>query len=245
MNGRTALVTGGSRGIGAATALRLARAGADVAITYVTDREAAEDVVRKVEAAGRRGVALRADSGDAAEAADAVPRAADALGGGRLDVLVNNAGVGVLGPLEELTAADVDRVLAVNVRGVFLASRAAAARMGPGGRIVTIGSCLTQRVPGPGGTLYTMSKSALVGLTRALARELGGRGITANIVHPGPVDTAMNPADGPLADGQRAVTALGRFGVADEVASLVAYLAGDDAAYVTGAEFAVDGGHAA
>lgn len=245
MNGRTALVTGGSRGIGAATALRLARAGADVAITYVTDREAAEEVVRKVEAAGRRGVALRADSGDAAEAADAVPRAADALGGGRLDVLVNNAGVGVLGPLEELTAADVDRVLAVNVRGVFLASRAAAARMGPGGRIVTIGSCLTQRVPGPGGTLYTMSKSALVGLTRALARELGGRGITANIVHPGPVDTGMNPADGPLADGQRAVTALGRFGVADEVASLVAYLAGDDAAYVTGAEFAVDGGHAA
>ncbi|MGA5406905.1 SDR family oxidoreductase [Streptomyces lavendulocolor] len=245
MNGRTALVTGGSRGIGAATALRLARAGADVAITYVTDREAAEAVIRKVEAAGRRGVALRADSGDAAEAADAVPRAADALGGGRLDVLVNNAGVGVVGPLEELTAADVDRVLAVNVRGVFLASRAAAARMGPGGRIVTIGSCLTQRVPGPGATLYTMSKSALVGLTRALARELGGRGITANIVHPGPVDTAMNPADGPFADGQRAVTALGRFGVADEVASLVAYLAGDDAAYVTGAEFAVDGGHAA
>ncbi|MGA4864610.1 SDR family oxidoreductase [Streptomyces lavendulocolor] len=245
MNGRTALVTGGSRGIGAATALRLARAGADVAITYVTDREAAEDVIRKVEAAGRRGVALRADSGDAGEAADAVPRAADALGGGRLDVLVNNAGVGVVGPLEELTAADVDRVLAVNVRGVFLASRAAAARMGPGGRIVTIGSCLTQRVPGPGATLYTMSKSALVGLTRALARELGGRGITANIVHPGPVDTAMNPADGPFADGQRAVTALGRFGVADEVASLVAYLAGDDAAYVTGAEFAVDGGHAA
>ncbi|MEU0272010.1 SDR family oxidoreductase [Streptomyces sp. NPDC006307] len=245
MNGRAALVTGGSRGIGAAIALRLAREGADVALTYVRDEEAAQEVVRRIEATGRRWLALRADAGDAAGAADAVERAAGELGGGRLDVLVNNAGVGVLGPLESLTLADVDRVLAVNVRGVFLASRAAAARMGRGGRIVTIGTCMTQRVPGPGGTLYAMSKSALSGLTRALARELGGRGITANIVHPGPVDTDMNPADGPYADGQSAMTALGRFGVPDEVASMVAYLAGEEAGYVTGAEFAVDGGHAA
>ncbi|MFJ8586580.1 SDR family oxidoreductase [Streptomyces sp. NPDC093595] len=244
MNGRTALVTGGSRGIGAAIALRLAQEGADVAVTYVRDEDGAREVVRKVEAAGRRGLALRADAADAREQAGAVGRAAQALGG-RLDVLVNNAGVGVIGPLESLSPADVDRVLAVNVRGVFLASQAAAGIMGRGGRIVTIGSCMTQRVPGPGGTLYTMSKSALTGLTRALARELGGRGITANIVHPGPVDTDMNPADGPYADGQRAHTALGRFGVPDEVASMVAYLAGDAAAYVTGAEFAVDGGHAA
>ncbi|MFI6103111.1 SDR family oxidoreductase [Streptomyces sp. NPDC051310] len=244
MNGRTALVTGGSRGIGAAIALRLAQEGADVAITYVRDEDGAREVVRKIEAAGRRGLALRADAADAQEQAGAVGRAAQALGG-RLDVLVNNAGVGVIGPLESLSPADVDRVLAVNVRGVFLASQAAAGIMGRGGRIVTIGSCMTQRVPGPGGTLYTMSKSALAGLTRALARELGGRGITANIVHPGPVDTDMNPADGPYADGQRAHTALGRFGVPDEVASMVAYLAGDAAAYVTGAEFAVDGGHAA
>lgn len=244
MNGRTALVTGGSRGIGAAIALRLAQEGADMAITYVRDEDGAREVVRKIEAAGRRGLALRADAADAQEQAGAVGRAAQALGG-RLDVLVNNAGVGVIGPLESLSPADVDRVLAVNVRGVFLASQAAAGIMGRGGRIVTIGSCMTQRVPGPGGTLYTMSKSALTGLTRALARELGGRGITANIVHPGPVDTDMNPADGPYADGQRAHTALGRFGVPDEVASMVAYLAGDAAAYVTGAEFAVDGGHAA
>ncbi|QGV77811.1 SDR family NAD(P)-dependent oxidoreductase [Streptomyces ficellus] len=244
MNGRTALVTGGSRGIGAATALRLAQQGADVALTYVRDEEAAREVVRKVEATGRRGFALRADAGEAGEAAEVVERAARALGG-RLDVLVNNAGIGVLGPLENLTAADVDRVLAVNVRGVFLTSQAAAARMGRGGRIVTIGTCMTRRVPGPGGTLYTMSKAALVGLNRALARELGARGITANIVHPGPVDTDMNPADGPYADGQRALTALGRFGVPDEVAAMVAYLAGEDAAYVTGGEFSVDGGHAA
>jgi 3-oxoacyl-[acyl-carrier protein] reductase len=241
LNGKVALVTGGSRGIGAATALRLARDGADVAVTYVDGKEAAEDVVGRIEALGRRAVALRADSADAAEAAGAVERTAEALGG--LDVLVNNVGVGALGPLDGLSLADVDRVLAVNVRGVFLTSQAAAARMASGGRIITVGSCMTQRVPGPGGTLYATSKSALIGLTKALARELGERGITANIVHPGPTDTDMNPADGPYAAGQAAMTALGRFGTADEVASMVAYLAGAD--YVTGAEFAVDGGHSA
>jgi NAD(P)-dependent dehydrogenase (short-subunit alcohol dehydrogenase family) len=241
LNGKVALVTGGSRGIGAATALRLAREGAHVAVTYVNGKEAAEDVVRRIETLGRRAVALRADCADGEEAAGAVDRTAEALGG--LDVLVNNAGVGVLGPLSDLSLADVDRVLAVNVRGVFLTSQAAAARMPSGGRIITIGTCMTQRVPGPGGTLYATSKSALIGLTKALARELGGRGITANIVHPGPIDTDMNPADGPYAAGQAAMTAVGRFGAADEVASMVAYLAGAD--YVTGAEFAIDGGHAA
>ncbi|MBK3644162.1 SDR family NAD(P)-dependent oxidoreductase [Streptomyces sp. MBT33] len=241
LHDKVALVTGGGRGIGAATAVRLAREGADVAVTYVNGKEAAEDVVRRVEALGRRAVALRADSGDAAEAAGAVERAEELLGG--LDVLVNNAGVGVLGPLEDLSLADVDRVLAVNVRGVFLTSQAAAARMRPGGRIITIGTCMTQRVPGPGGTLYATSKSALVGLTKALARELGARGITANIVHPGPTDTDMNPADGPYAAAQAAMTAVGRFGTPDEVASTVAHLA--TAEYVTGAEIAVDGGHAA
>jgi len=241
LEGKVALVTGGSRGIGAATAVRLAREGADVALTYVNGKEAAQDVVRRIEALGRRAVALRADAADADEAAGAVGRAAESLGG--LDVLVNNAGVGVLGPLDGLSLADVDRVLAVNVRGVFLTSQAAAARMPSGGRIVTVGTCMTQRVPGPGGTLYATSKAALIGLTKALARELGTRGITANIVHPGPTDTDMNPADGPFAPDQAAMTALGRFGTAEEVADTVAYLAGAD--YVTGAEFAVDGGHSA
>ncbi|MEV2209989.1 3-oxoacyl-ACP reductase family protein [Streptomyces sp. NPDC050997] len=242
LNGKVALVTGGSRGIGAATALRLAQEGAHVAVTYVNGKEAAEDVVRAVRALGRQAVALRADSSDADEAAGAVERAAEALGG-RLDVLVNNAGVGLQGPLERLSVGEVDRVLAVNVRGVFLASQAAASRMGARGRIITIGTCMSQRVPGPGGTLYAMSKSALIGLTKALARELGARGITANIVHPGPIDTDMNPADGPYAQAQAAMTALGRFGTASEVAGTVAYLAG--AEYVTGGEFSVDGGHAA
>ncbi|MCM1967092.1 SDR family oxidoreductase [Streptomyces sp. NPDC002812] len=244
MNGNAvALVTGGSRGIGAATALRLARDGADVALTYVDDAEAARAVVGKIEALGRRGLVLRADARDAERAAGAVEETVRSLG--RLDVLVNNAGVGVLGPLEGLTLAEVDRVLSVNVRGVFLACRAAAGRMGRGGRIITIGSCMTQRVPGPGGTLYAMSKAALTGLTKALSRELGERGITANLVHPGPVDTDMNPADGPYAAAQSAVTALGRFGTPEEVAAMVSFLAGPDSAYVTGAEFSVDGGYAA
>ncbi|MEU3744611.1 MULTISPECIES: SDR family NAD(P)-dependent oxidoreductase [Streptomyces] len=243
MHGTAVLVTGGSRGIGAATAVRLAREGADVAFTYVRDEAAAEKVVARIEAAGRTALPLRADAADAGDAAGAVEWAADALG--RLDVLVNSVGVGVLGPLESLTLADVDRVLAVNVRAAFLASQAAAGRLPEGGRIVTIGTCMTKRVPGPGATLYATSKAALTGLTKALARELGGRGITANLVHPGPVDTDMNPADGPHAEGQAAMTALGRFGTADEVAAMVAFLAGPEGRYVTGAEFAVDGGHAA
>ncbi|MBT2540031.1 SDR family oxidoreductase [Streptomyces sp. ISL-44] len=243
MNCKAVLVTGGSRGIGAAIALAMAEAGADVAITYTANEAAAKEVVRRIEAIGRRGVAVRADAGDVGDAAGAVDWAVQTLG--RLDVLVNNAGAGILGPLNGLTLADVDRVLAVNVRGTFLASQAAAAHMGRGGRIITIGTCMTQRVPGPGGTLYAMSKSALTGLTKALARELGGRGITANIVHPGPVDTDMNPADGPHADPQAAMTALGRFGRPEEIAATVAFLAGDGAAYITGSEFSVDGGHAA
>ncbi|MEU7026330.1 SDR family oxidoreductase [Streptomyces sp. NPDC046275] len=243
MRDKAVLVTGGSRGIGAAIAVRLAEEGAHVAFTYVREEERAREVAARIEAAGGKALPLRADAADAGDAAGAVEWAADALGG--LDVLVNNAGVGVIAPLESLTLAEVDRVLAVNVRASFLASQAAAARMTAGGRIVTIGTCMTQRVPGPGGTLYAMSKTALVGLTKALARELGGRGITANIVHPGPTDTDMNPAAGPFAADQAAMTALGRYGTAAEVAAAVAFLSGPDAAYVTGAEFSVDGGHAA
>ncbi|MET9659705.1 SDR family oxidoreductase [Streptomyces sp. NPDC006510] len=240
---RTALVTGGSRGIGAATALRLAREGVDVALTYVQDEAGAQAVVERIGSYGRRCIALRVDSADPEAVPAAVTGAADALG--RLDILVNNAGIGVLGPIGTLTPADVDRVLAVNVRAVFLACRAAAGLMERGGRIVSVGTALSRHAGGPGSTLYTMSKSALAGLTKPLARELGPRGITVNLVQPGPIDTDLNPADGPFAAGQRTATALGRFGATDEVASLIAYLASDRAAYITGTELTVDGGHAA
>jgi NAD(P)-dependent dehydrogenase (short-subunit alcohol dehydrogenase family) len=234
--GARVLVTAGAAGIGLAIARAFMAEGAAV---YVCDIDA--DALAKLPSTAPGVKSGRCDMGDRAAIGSMVEAAVAALGG--LDVLVNNAGVGVLGPLAELALPDVDRVLAVNVRGVFMASQAAAGRMPAGGRIITIGTCMTQRVPGPGGTLYAMSKSALVGLTKALARELGPRGITANLVHPGPIDTDMNPADGPYAAGQATMTALGRFGTAQEVAATVAHLAG--AAYVTGAEFAVDGGHAA
>ncbi|MFD7864147.1 SDR family NAD(P)-dependent oxidoreductase [Streptomyces sp. NPDC057682] len=242
-NRRTALVTGGSRGIGAATALRLARDGADVALTYVHDKDAAADVVRRIEATGRRAVALRADAAEADAVPAAVHRVAEDFG--RLDILVNNAGIGVLGPIADLTDADVDRVLAVNVRAVFQACRAAAGVLEDGGRIISVGTALSRYAGGPGATLYAMSKSALAGLTKPLARELGPRGITVNLVQAGAVDTDMNPADGPFAAGQRAANALDRFGRTEEVAGLISYLAGAEAAYITGTELAVDGGHAA
>jgi len=241
--GKVALVTGGSRGIGRAIARRLAEDGADVAFTYVRSADQADAAVKEIETAGGRGLAVRADAADARAVTEAVGRTVAELG--RLDILVNNAGAGVLGPLEELSLAQVDEVLAVNVRSAFLMAQAAAVHLSAGGRIVNIGSCMAERVPGPGGTLYALSKSALTGLTKALARELGGRGITANLVHPGPIDTEMNPADGPTADGQRAGTALGHYGEGADVAGMVAYLAGAEARYVTGASLAVDGGHAA
>ncbi|MGW0905731.1 SDR family NAD(P)-dependent oxidoreductase [Streptomyces sp. NPDC002853] len=243
LTGKTALVTGGSRGMGAAIALRLAQEGADVAITYVKEEAAALDVVAKIESTGRRGFAIRADAADPGDAAGAVERAADDLG--RLDILVNNAGIGVLGPIGELALSDVDRVLDINVRAVFLASQAAAGRLADGGRIISTGTALVRYVGAGGSALYAMSKAALIGMTKPLARELAGRGITVNVIHPGAIDTDMNPADGPFAEPQKAAAALGRFGSADEVASLVAYLAGEDASFITGTELVVDGGHSA
>ena len=240
LEGRTALVTGGGRGIGAAIALRLARDGADVAVTYVRAPERAAEVVREIEAAGRRGLAIKADAADPAAAAAAVDRAADAFG--RLDILVNNAGIAPYGPLEDVSAEELDLTIDVHVRAAFVTAQAAARHLGPGGRIVNIGSSLAERVPYPGWTLYAMSKSALTGLTRGLARDLGPRGITANVVQPGSTDTEMNPADSPDAEFERAFTALGRYGRADEVAATVAHLAGPGGDYVTGAAIAVDGG---
>ncbi|UKY49168.1 3-oxoacyl-ACP reductase family protein [Streptomyces inhibens] len=240
--GKVALVTGGSRGIGAATALRLAVDGAAVALTYRSRPDSADQVVKEIERAGGRAWAVRADSGEAEEVWASVAGTVERFG--RLDILVNNAGVGVLGPFEGISLDDVDRVLRTNVRAPFLAAQAAAAHLTEGGRIISIGSCMVERVAFPGGTLYATSKAALTGLTRTLARELGPRGITANLVHPGPIDTEMNPADGESAKMQAGLTALGAYGQASDVAATVAHLAGDGGRYITGASIAVDGGFA-
>ncbi|MEW1655461.1 MULTISPECIES: SDR family oxidoreductase [unclassified Streptomyces] len=241
--GRAALVTGGSRGIGAAIALRLAADGAAVALTYRHREDLAAGVVREIEEAGGRACALRADGADPEAVRASVAAAADRWG--RLDILVNNAGAGVIGPFEGLALDEVDRVLATNVRGPFLAAQAAAAHLAEGGRIISIGSCMAERVAFPGGSLYATSKAALTGLTKALARELGPRGITVNLVHPGPIDTDMNPADGESAEFQAGLTSLGAYGRPADVAATVAHLAGEGGRYITGAALAVDGGFAA
>ncbi|HST57513.1 MAG TPA: SDR family oxidoreductase, partial [Longimicrobium sp.] len=223
LEGKVALVTGGSRGIGAAVARQLAAAGADVAITYEKSADLACGVVADVEAAGRRGLAIAANSADPAAVTAAVDRTAAELG--RLDILVSNAGIGLMGPLEDVSLDDMDRTLNIHVRASLVAAQAAARHMNDGGSIINIGSCLAERVAGAEMTLYAMSKAALIGLSKGLAFDLGPRGITANVVHPGPIDTDMNPADGADADDQRSKIALGRYGSAEEIAATVAHLA--------------------
>ncbi|MEV4005886.1 SDR family oxidoreductase [Actinomadura sp. NPDC049753] len=241
LTGKVALVTGGSRGIGAAVARRLAGAGAAVALTYVQAADRAREVAEGIEADGGRAVVLQADLTRPDAAAQAVERTIGELG--RIDILVNNAGFLAYGPLAEVTAAEVDRVLAVDVRSVLLSAQAAARHMGEGGRIISIGSCFNGRVPGANFVLQATAKSALAGLTKGLARELGPRGITVTVVDPGPIDTDMNPAGGETADFQRSLTALGRYGEAEDIAAAVAYLAGPGGRYVTGTALAVDGGY--
>ncbi|MFI6332185.1 SDR family NAD(P)-dependent oxidoreductase [Micromonospora chersina] len=240
LDGKVALVTGGSRGIGAAVALRLAREGADVALTYERRADRAAELVEQIKAVGRRALAVPADSADPAAARGAVDRVAGEFG--RLDVLVNNAGVFLTGPVTELGPDEVERTIAVNVRAPFVFAQAAVGHLGEGGRIVNIGSNVAERAVFPGLALYSMSKTALLGLTRGLARELGGRGITVNLVNPGPTDTEANPADGPNADAIRGFTALGRYAAPAEIAAVVAFLAGPDGGYVTGATINADGG---
>ncbi|HEX4248813.1 MAG TPA: SDR family oxidoreductase [Pseudonocardia sp.] len=240
LDGRVALVTGGSRGIGAAIATRLAEDGAAVALTYRAGKDKAEAVVERIGRTGGRAVAIQADSADQEAVADAVERTVRELG--RLDILVNNAGIFQAGPIEQFTAQERDEAIAVHVTAAFTASQAASRHLGEGGRIISIGSNLANRVPSAGMTLYSMTKSALEGLTRALARELGPRGITANLVHPGSTDTDMNPAEGAHADVQRSMSALGRYGTADDIAATVAHLAGPDGRSITGASLLVDSG---
>jgi len=240
---KVALVQGGSRGIGAAIVRRLAKEGAQVAFTYVSSADTAEALAAEINDAGGKALALRADSADASAVQQAVEATVKAFG--RLDILVNNAGVLAVAPVAEFDLADFDRILAVNVRSVFVASQAAARHMGQGGRIINIGSTNAERMPFAGGAPYAMSKSALVGLTKGLARDLGPQGITVNNVQPGPVDTDMNPAAGDFAESLIPLMAIGRYGQVEEIASFVAYLAGPEAGYITGASLTADGGFSA
>jgi 3-oxoacyl-[acyl-carrier protein] reductase len=238
--GRRALVTGGSRGIGAEIVRRLAADGAAVAFTYGSSAADAEKLTAEVSATGGTAVAIQADSGDPEQVARSIDETVAQLGG--LDILVNNAGVAYIGDAESFPLEQFDRLVAINVRGMFVATQRAIPHLGDGGRIINIGSINAERVPGSGLSVYAMTKGAVAGLTRGLARDLGPRGITVNNVQPGPVATDMNPEVGEFADSLRQVMALGRYGQPHEVASAVSYLAGPEAGYITGANWNVDGG---
>jgi len=238
--GKIALVTGGSRGIGAAIAKRLAADGANVAITYTKGADAAASVVKEIERAGGKAIAIQADAADANASKAAVEKTVASFG--RIDVLVNNAGTAIPKTFEEATLEEMDRVIDINVRGVFVATQAALKHMKSGGRIIMIGSCLGERVMTPGLVPYSATKGAVKMFTQGLSREVGTRGITVNNVQPGPIDTDLNPAAGDWAVPQKAATALDRYGSVDEVAALVAFVAGPEASYITGANLTVDGG---
>jgi 3-oxoacyl-[acyl-carrier protein] reductase len=240
LEGKTALVTGGSRGIGAAIARRLAADGANVAITYTKGSDAAASVVQEIERAGGKAIAIQADAADADAGKAAVETTVARFGG--LDVLVNNAGTAIPKPFEMSTRAELDRVIDINFRGALFATHAALPHMKSGGRIVTIGSCVGERNLTPGLAPYAATKGAVKMFVQSLAREVGSRGITVNNVQPGPIDTELNPAASDWATPQIANTALGRYGHADEVAALVAFVAGPEASYITGANLTVDGG---
>jgi 3-oxoacyl-[acyl-carrier protein] reductase len=240
LNGKVALVTGGSRGIGAAIAKRLAADGANVAVTYAKDASAASAVAKAIESNGGKAIAIQADAADAKAVKAAVDKTVATFG--RLDVLVNNAGTAIPKTFEETTLEEMDRVIDINIRGVFAATQAALKHMKDGGRIIMIGSAVGERAASPLLVPYTATKGAVKMFTQALSRELGSRGITVNNVQPGPIDTDLNPASGEWAVPQKAATALDRYGKVDEIAAMVAFVAGPESSYITGANLTVDGG---
>jgi len=241
--GKRALVTGGSRGIGAAIVRRLAAEGADVAFTYVSSPEQADATAKAARSLGSHSIEIHADSADAEALVAAVERTEEELGA--IDILVHNAGIASMAPVDAFELAEFDRTVAINLRAVFVATQAAVKHMKTGGRIVTIGSCNAERMPFVGGAVYAMSKAGLVGLVKGLARDLGPRGITINNIQPGPIDTDMNPADGAFAETLRGYMAVPRYGTADEVAAMVAWLCSTESGFVTGASLTIDGGFTA
>jgi 3-oxoacyl-[acyl-carrier protein] reductase len=240
LEGKSALITGGSRGIGAAIAKRLAADGANVAITYTKGADAAASVIKEIERAGRKAIAIQADGTDAGAVEAAVEKTVATFG--RLDVLVNNAGTAIPKRFEETTLEELDHLIDLNIRGTFIATQAALKQMKNGGRIIMIGSCVGERVMTPGLVPYSATKGAVKMFAQGLSREVGSRGITVNNIQPGPIDTDLNPASGDWAAPQKANTALDRYGSVDEVAALVAFVAGPEAAYINGANLTVDGG---
>jgi 3-oxoacyl-[acyl-carrier protein] reductase len=240
LEGKIALVTGGSRGIGAGIAKRLAADGAAVAITYTKGADAAVAVVKEIELAGGKAIAIVADAADSAAVKAAVDKTVATFG--RLDVLVNNAGTAIPKKFEESTLEEIDRMIDINIRGVLVATQAALKHMKDGGRIITIGSCVGERLMTPGLVAYAATKGAVKMFAQGLSREVGALGITVNNIQPGPIDTDLNPASGDWATPQKAMTALNRYGHVDEVAALVAFVAGPEAGYITGANLTIDGG---
>jgi 3-oxoacyl-[acyl-carrier protein] reductase len=240
LEGKIAVVTGGSRGIGAAIAKRLAADGASVAITYSKGADAAVSVVKAIESVGGKAIAIQADAGDADAVKNAIKRTVTTFG--RLDVLVNNAGTAIPKTFEETTLDETDRMIDINLRGTLVATQAALKHMKSGGRIIMIGSSVGERVLTPGLVAYSATKGAVKMFSQGLSREVGSRGITVNNVQPGPIDTDLNPAAGDWAVPQKAATALDRYGQVEEVAALVAFVAGPESSYITGANLTVDGG---
>ena len=240
LKGKVALVTGGSRGIGAAIAKRLAADGASVAVTYSKGAAEADAIVKGIEKAGGKAIAIQANATDAAAVKAAVDKTAATFG--KIDVLVNNAGTAIPKKFEDTTLEEIDQMFALNVRGTLVATQAALKHMGKGGRVINIGSCVGERLMTPGLVAYSATKGAVKMFTQGLSREVGGRGITVNNVQPGPIDTELNPASGDWATPQKAATALNRYGEVGEVAALVAFLAGPESSYITGANLTVDGG---
>lgn len=240
LNGKRALVTGGSRGIGAAIALALAENGADVALTYQHSAGKADAVIKSIESLGRRAVAIKADSADPEAISRAVSEAVASLGG--LDILVNSAAVITTGPIADIDVDDYQALMDINARAPVLFAKAVIPHLADGGRIVTVGSASGERVPFPGLTAYAMSKAALIGFTRGLSRELGPNGITVNLVQPGPTNTESNPADGEAGDLLRGLTSLGRYAEPREIANAVVFLASPAASVITGAVLTADGG---